>query len=64
MRIAMQKGFRIVLRVHDELVAEVPDDSPLTLDDLSACLIWVVPSWATGLPLAASGFTAKRYRKD
>ena len=63
MRIAMGKGFRIVLRVHDELVAEVPDDSPLTLDDLSACLT-VVPSWATGLPLAASGFTAKRYRKD
>lgn len=63
MRNAAREGYPIVLRVHDELVAEVPEGSPLTLDRLAACMS-VRPPWAVGLPLAAAGFTTTRYRKD
>lgn len=58
-----EAGYRIVLTVHDEVITE-PDDSPdFTPDGLSA-LLATVPKWAPGLPLAAAGFEAYRYRKD
>lgn len=52
----------VVLRVHDELVCEVPDTDEYTVDRLSAHLA-TNPGWAAGLPLAAAGFEARRYRK-
>lgn len=63
MRRAVSAGFPIVLRVHDELVAEVPKDSGLTWEGLAECM-GTNPGWTTGLPLAAAGFDADRYRKD
>jgi DNA polymerase len=55
--------YPIVLTVHDELVTE-PEDSPdYSVAGLSEILA-TVPSWATGLPLAAAGFETYRYRKD
>ena len=61
---AEEAGYPIVLRVHDELVAEVPVSDPeLTHEGLAACMS-KLPPWAFGLPLAAAGFTATRYRKD
>lgn len=60
---AEQAGYPVVLRVHDELVAEVPIDGALTADGLAACMT-ILPRWAMGLPLAAAGFEAYRYRKD
>ena len=56
-------GYQIVLSVHDELITEAPDTTDYTSDRLSA-LLSSVPSWATGLPLAAAGFEDYRYRKD
>jgi DNA polymerase len=56
-------GFRIVLTVHDEIVTEAPLDPAhdhLALSHLLA----TPPAWAQGMPLAASGFQADRYRKD
>ena len=54
-------GYPIRLHVHDELVAEVPHDfgSVTELEDLMCR----APEWATGLPMAAAGFTLKRYAK-
>lgn len=55
-------GYKLVMSVHDELIAEVPDDSRYSADHLAA-LMATVPPWASGLPLAAEGFEAYRYRK-
>lgn len=60
---AEKAGYPIVLRVHDELVAEVPIDGTLTAAGLASCMT-ILPRWAFGLPLAAAGFEALRYRKD
>jgi DNA polymerase len=63
MRRARDAGFKVVLRVHDELVAEVPADGPLGYQQLAEHM-GVNPGWAAGLPLAAAGFDACRYRKE
>ena len=62
MRRAILSGYQVVLRVHDELVCEVPDTSEYTHEKLSEFMA-VLPGWAVGLPLAAEGFEAYRYRK-
>lgn len=56
-------GYQIVLTVHDELITEAPDTDAFNSDHL-ASLMAAVPSWAEGLPLAAAGFEAHRYRKE
>ena len=56
-------GYRIVLSVHDEYIAEAPDTPDYTHEEL-ARLMATPPAWAEGLPLAAAGFEAMRYRKD
>ena len=63
MRKAEEAGYSVVLRVHDELVCEVPDEPTFTHDVL-ADLMGTNPSWSVGLPLAAAGFEAHRYRKE
>lgn len=54
-------GFPVVLHVHDEVGSEVK----LGTKDFAMfqALCSQVPSWATGLPVAVSGWTGKRYRK-
>jgi DNA polymerase len=59
---ADQPGFEIVLTVHDEVIAEAPDDPAFSHSVLSA-LMAQGEDWTTGLPLAAAGFEAYRYRK-
>jgi DNA polymerase len=59
---AEDAGYEIVLTCHDELVCEVPDEDGWTTKRLSEILS-SVPPWATGLPLAASGWEGQRYRK-
>ena len=56
-------GYPVVLRVHDELVCEVPDTADFT-DKALADMMSENPSWSTGLPLSAAGFEAYRYRKE
>lgn len=56
-------GYEIVLTVHDEVICEAPDSPEFNAEHLSA-LLATVPKWATGMPLAAGGFEAYRYRKD
>ena len=58
-----EAGYPIVLSVHDELLTEAPQDDDYNPEALSA-LLSTVPPWAAGIPLAAAGFEATRYRKD
>lgn len=51
----------VVLHVHDEIVAEMPDDQNWLKTFL--CIMKVLPAWATGLPVAAEGWQGRRYRK-
>ena len=55
-------GFPIVLHVHDEAVAEVPTGAR-ALEELIQ-IMTVVPAWAAGFPISASGWSGERYRKD
>lgn len=56
-------GFDILGTVHDETITEAPDTDEFSAEGLAAILS-TQPEWAEGLPLAASGFEAYRYRKD
>lgn len=60
--IALEKaGYEVVLTVHDEVVNEVDEDFGSIGEVIS--LITQPVEWAPGLPIAADGFEAKRYRK-
>jgi DNA polymerase len=54
-------GYPIVLHVHDEIVAEVPDGIG-TVDEFVEILT-TPPDWAEGLPLAAKGRNGPRFAK-
>ncbi|WP_236953985.1 hypothetical protein [Hydrogenophaga sp. PBC] len=56
-------GYQIVLTVHDEVVTEAPDSPEFNADHLGR-LLAATPPWARGMPLAAGGFEATRYRKE
>jgi len=64
---AEKEGFdRIIMTVHDELIAEVPLDFDKTIEDFSV-IISRLPDWAKsdgGIPLVAEGFKTKRYSKS
>jgi DNA polymerase len=55
-------GFAIVLHVHDEICAEVPED----FNDAEAFrrLMVELPDWAAGLPVAAKVRIGRRYSKS
>lgn len=60
---AEEHGYEVCIRVHDELITEVPDTAEYTVAHL-ASIMATNPSWAVGLPLAAAGFETYRYKKD
>ena len=62
LRRAEAAAYPVVLRVHDELGCEVPDEPEYTAERLSA-LMTAGESWTIGLPLAAAGHVMKRYAK-
>lgn len=55
-------GYEIVLTVHDEIISEAPDTDEYTHEHLAE-LMSAGCDWTEGLPLAAAGFEAYRYRK-
>jgi DNA polymerase len=56
-------GYKIVLTVHDEIIAEAPDSTEFNAEHLSE-LMSAPPAWAADMPLAAKGFETYRYRKQ
>ena len=56
-------GYEILLTVHDELITETPDSEEYSSDELARLMTQPLP-WSRGLPLAAGGFEAYRYKKD
>ena len=55
-------GYPLILHVHDEEIAEVPEGL-FDLDDFLRLMerpLW----WSKGLPLKAAGFVGTRYKKD
>lgn len=56
-------GYKIVMKVHDEVITEAPDSPEFNSDHLSA-LLSTPPAYALDMPLAAAGFESYRYRKD
>ena len=62
--LALEKeGFEIVMHVHDEAIAETPNDSPLTLKFMCEVMSRTL-SWTKGLPLNAEGYETPYYKKD
>ena len=54
-------GYDVILHVHDEIVAEMPEQGNWTENFCTQMA--VVPKWATGLPIAVEGWQGQRYRK-
>ncbi len=55
-------GYPIVMHVHDEIIADVPNGSG-SVDEMCAIMGQPIP-WAPGLPLKAAGFESSYYKKD
>uniref|UniRef100_A0A6M3KUA2 Putative DNA polymerase n=1 Tax=viral metagenome TaxID=1070528 RepID=A0A6M3KUA2_9ZZZZ len=58
---AEKAGYKIVLTVHDELVAEVPEKWG-SVEEFNK-IITAVPEWAGNCPIDAEGWRGKRYKK-
>lgn len=64
MRLADEAGFEIVGSTYDEIIALVPEDSPLGVKELCDCMT-ARPDWLWfDFPLAAEGFEDFVYRKN
>lgn len=57
-----EAGYNIVFTVHDEIICEMPEGEG-SVDEVIE-IMSDAPEWTTDLPIAASGFEAKRYRKE
>jgi DNA polymerase len=55
-------GFPLVLTVHDEVIAEVPDSAGKTLEEFLS-IMCDKPIWGASCPIAAEGWIGTRYRK-
>jgi len=58
-----REGVPLVATVHDELIAEVPEDEADATYAAMQKVMRASPAWAVDLPMDAAGFIASRYRK-
>lgn len=61
-RVDRSAKWKLVLTVHDELVAERKISNGGSVQDLQR-LMEVVPAWAEGCPIATEGWSSLRYKK-
>jgi DNA polymerase len=59
---ADERGVPVGMSIHDELVVENRTEDPYDHKNLEA-LMCELPAWAVGLPIAAEGWTGRRYSK-
>lgn len=59
----LRHGVDLVATVHDELIAEVPEEQADRLLQWGEEQMTIAPVWAPDLPLGVEGFVSKRYRK-
>jgi DNA polymerase len=59
-----KEGLELVMHVHDEVVAEVPEVNAEALLNKMYAIMGAEISWAKGLPLSADGYLTKYYKKD
>jgi DNA polymerase len=62
-RYVVQDGGRVVLNVHDEIIAIVPEDRAEEDFAKMIAIMKIPPVWCHDLPLDAEGGTAKNYSK-
>lgn len=59
-----EKGYDIVMHVHDEMIVEIPeDDAENAFRRISESMSTPIP-WAPDLPLRGDGYMTKHYKKD
>ena len=59
-----EKGYRIVMHVHDEVIVEVPQENAKKHLQVIEDIMGTPIHWAPGLYLTADGFISEYYRKD
>lgn len=59
-----REGLPILMHIHDEIVAEAPDDRAADTLKLMNDIMRVSPQWAKDLPLKGDGYISKYYKKD
>lgn len=60
-----EAGYKIIMHVHDEAIAEIPDDgNTKEYYDNMVKIMSNPPQWAHDLPLNADGYITKFYKKD
>lgn len=57
-----KKGYPIVMHCHDEIIAEVPEESG-SVEEMCEVMA-LPPEWAEGLTLRADGYECTFYKKD
>jgi DNA polymerase len=62
-RLLHVRGIPVVLRVHDELVCEMPEADETAFARFKEAML-TTPAWAEGLRLNGAGWTGPRYKKD
>ena len=57
-------GVRILMHIHDEVVAEAPADRATATLRHMYDVMAAPPAWAPGLPLKGDGYISEFYKKD
>lgn len=58
-----ERGYPVIFHVHDEAVAEVPNDGKHSIEEMNEIMA-EQPAWAEGLPLNSDGYETPYYIKD